>query len=129
MHIYIDIFLSNPVVLYSTPISFLIYTVDPHLPRASCDFGSNRFGDHLLDLCKSSNFRVVNGRLYGDKDIGKFTCMTYNGESVVDYLVTSQVNFQDLADFYVHDFNEFKFIHHISVNVSVEHNFEIFIRL
>jgi hypothetical protein len=84
-----------------------IYTIDPYLPRTSCDFDLNRFGDRLLDLCKSTNFRIDNGRMYSNKGIGKFTCMTYNGENVVDYLVTSQSNFEDLADFYVHDFNEF----------------------
>ena len=64
-----------------------IYDIDIPLPRTSCHFTSNRFGDCLVDLSKSSNIHIVNGRLYQDKTIGKFTCMTYNGENVVHYLL------------------------------------------
>jgi exonuclease III len=81
--------------------------IDTPLQRSACDRGSNRFGDYLLDLCKSTNIRIVNGRLFKDKGIGKLTCYTNNGESTVDYLLTSYKHFKDIADFKVHDFNEF----------------------
>ena len=35
------------------------------------------------------------------------TCCTPNGESVVDYVVTSQENFKSISYMQVHDFNEF----------------------
>ena len=84
-----------------------VYDIDTPLPRVTSDFTSNRFGDCLLDLCKSTNIRIVNGRLYHDKNVGKITCMTYNGMSTVDYLLTSQENFNQLSDFEVLDFNCF----------------------
>jgi hypothetical protein len=61
--------------------------VDEHLqnvPRATTDQGSNRFGDLLFDLCKALDFRVVNGRISQDTNMGQYTCYTHNGESLVD---------------------------------------------
>ena len=40
-------------------------------------------------------------------DQGKWTCITHNGQSVVDYVITSCDTFSTLVDFQVHDFNEF----------------------
>ena len=34
--------------------------------------GNNRFGDRLLDLCKATGLCIVNGRLYGDANIGAY---------------------------------------------------------
>ena len=79
--------------------------VDLHIPRAACDRGSNRFGDCLLVLCKSLGMLIVNGRVGKDRTIGNLTCFTHNGESTVDYLLTSYDNFDLLLDFHVHDFN------------------------
>ena len=64
--------------------------VDTPIPRSSMNKGSNRFGDSLLDICKSVNMRIVNGRLHNDKSVGRMTCYTHNGESVVDYVFTEQ---------------------------------------
>jgi len=60
--------------------------IDTPLFQVSRDLTSNRFGDNLLDICKSTNLRIVNGRLNGDQ--GKWTCITQNGQSVVDYVIT-----------------------------------------
>ena len=81
--------------------------IDIPLQRFSMDRGSNRFGEFLLDLCKAANVRIVNGRLFNDKSIGRVTCTTHNGESVVDYLLTSHENFTELSDFSIHEFNEY----------------------
>ena len=80
---------------------------DAPIPRFSLDNGTNRFGDLLLDLCKSSSLRIVNGRLFNDKTVGKMTCYTHNGESVVDYLLTSFSNFSTINDFEIQNFNEY----------------------
>ena len=64
------------------------------------EHGANRFGDFLLDVCKAVNMRIVNGLLFNDKAIGKFTCTMHNGESVVDYLLTSQEDFTKLLHFH-----------------------------
>ena len=81
------------------------HEIDLTLPRAARDRGSNRFGDNLLDLCKSFSMRIVNGRLGNDNGVGQYTCYTHNGESTVDYVVTGYCNFSVISDFFIHDFN------------------------
>lgn len=65
------------------------YMIDEYMPRCSQDKSTNSNGTQLLDFCKQTNLRIVNGRFGSDKDIGKFTCHTHRGESVVDYVLTS----------------------------------------
>ena len=77
------------------------------VPRVSQDKTVNRFGELLLDMCKSTDMRIVNGRLHNDAQVGSFTCMTANGESLVDYLLTSYENFNIIHDFKILPFNEF----------------------
>ena len=89
------------------------------IPRTSCDKGSNRFGDCLLDLCKAVDLRIVNGRVGNDFNIGKFTCFTHNGESTVDYLLTHFCNFDTLRDFIIHDFNVYSNNAPLSFNIVV----------
>ena len=66
-----------------------------------------QIGDYLLDVCNATNIRIVKGRLFHDKGVGKLTCFAYYWESSVDYLLTSVKNFHDLTDFNVHNFTEF----------------------
>jgi hypothetical protein len=82
-----------------------VITIDTPTPRISRDLTSNHFGDSLLDLCKATNQRIVNGRWPGDR--GNFTCLTHNGASVVDYLLTCLDNFNLLENFSVGEFNAF----------------------
>ena len=74
--------------------------------RNSIDCVSNRFGEHLLDLCKAVNIQCVNGRVETEKT-GRFTCMTHAGESTIDYLLNSYSDFSHISDFTVQDFNEY----------------------
>ena len=61
---------------------------DPDIPlRISQDAITNEFGHLLLDICKSTGIRIVNGRYFHDEGLGLFTCHTSNGHSVVDYLL------------------------------------------
>ena len=80
---------------------------DCGIPRAFTDKGTNKYGDLLIDMCKSTSMRIVNGRCGSDCGIGKTTCFTHNGESTVDFLLTNQENFSLLYDFKIHDFNIF----------------------
>ncbi|MEW8546197.1 MAG: endonuclease/exonuclease/phosphatase family protein, partial [Candidatus Thiodiazotropha sp.] len=88
--------------------------------RVSMDRTVNRFGDMLLDLCKASGMCIVNGRFIGDENNGSYTCMTANGESVVDYLLTSFSNFKMISDFKVHAFNEHS--NHTPLSFSIRAN-------
>ena len=38
------------------------------LKRLSMDSVVNRFGDHLLDLCKATEMCIVNGRIFPNTD-------------------------------------------------------------
>ena len=65
-------------------------------------------------LCKAVNLRIVNGRLHKDR----MTCYTHNGESVVDYVLTSQINFDIISDFEIGDFMEYS--NHVPVSLSIK---------
>lgn len=81
------------------------YDPDVPLTRASCDSGCNVFGHRLLDLCKSTSLRILNGRADDDRN-GAFTFISSQGASVIDYLLTKDCNFSLICNFTVHDLNE-----------------------
>ena len=72
------------------------------LPRNSYDFTTNSRGTDLLDLCIASDLCIVNGRKIGDTN-GKFTCYTWNGSSVVDYVIASYATFEKIIYCQVRD--------------------------
>lgn len=59
------------------------------LQRVSEDLMTNNNGHSLIDLCQSSELKIVNGRFGSDKGIGRYTCFNYNGNSVIDYAIVS----------------------------------------
>ena len=69
-------------------------------PRTSEDKKVCDRGSLLLDLCKSMDFRVVNGRMLGDI-FGKSTSFQWNGSAVVDYVLTKASNFTRVVEFKV----------------------------
>ena len=69
--------------------------------RASFDSTYNSHGTHLIDLCKSTGLRIVNGRLYK----GEYTYISENGASAIDYLWSKSENFRFITDFCISDFN------------------------
>jgi len=82
------------------------YVPDLPISRASLDSKSNNFGTRLLDLCKSSALRIVNGRLDDDYNKGMYTFLCNSGASVVDYLLTRERNFSCIESFAIQPFNE-----------------------
>ena len=62
------------------------YMPDQDHPRTSKDQSANAQGRCLLELCKGSRIRIMNGRHKNDSN-GQYTCYTANGCSVVDYLI------------------------------------------
>ena len=49
---------------------------------------TNSNGLHLIDMCKSFDLSIVNGRFGDDKEIGDYTCYNKNGGcSTVDYAI------------------------------------------
>jgi hypothetical protein len=75
--------------------------------RKSNDPIIDPYGRRLLEVCYSTGLIIGNGRLHNDKGIGKFTCCSQNGLSVVDYLLFNFEDFNLISDFDVLPFNEF----------------------
>ena len=74
-----------------------VYHADSQMPtRMSCDDKICEFGTQVLNLCKSNNLRIVNGRKIGN-GLGKYTCYKWNGCSVVDYAIYLMVTSCDLS--------------------------------
>ena len=83
------------------------YIPDTYIPRFSSDSTVNNNGVKLIDFCKSTGLRIVNGRKGNDEGKGMYTLFTYNGRSVVDYLVCSQELFPLIRNFDVGCPNEY----------------------
>ena len=77
--------------------------------RCSKDGHVNSYGKSLVDLCIGNSLFALNGRTKGDL-IGQFTCHTYNGASVVDYVIASYDLQASIINFTVDNVNEFS--HH-----------------
>ena len=69
--------------------------------RVSQDKQINSYGRELIDICKSLNMFIVNGRIGKDSGVGSFTRSDTTGSSVVDYLLCSTLNFNIILDFEV----------------------------
>ena len=63
--------------------------------RGNLDTITNKYGDNLLQLCKTVPLRICNGRKLGDI-MGSFTCFTNNGQSCVDYCLSSPSLFDNV---------------------------------
>ena len=62
----------------------------------------NNYGYRLIDICKSQNLRIFNGRVGEDSQFGKYTS---NGCSVVDYFIGSPFLMSKVAVFEVLTFD------------------------
>ena len=69
------------------------------ITRASRDNCLNESGKRLLDLCKATNLRILNGRLFKDKGIGEYTRSENNGNSFVDYILSDVECYKKVSDF------------------------------
>ena len=70
--------------------------------RNSFDNELNNHGKRLLEICRSADLRILNGRVNGDS-LGKATFHGRNGISVVDYdyTICDQALFSRVANFIV----------------------------
>ena len=59
--------------------------------RKNYDSQINEHGKSLLEMCKTCDLRIVNGRTSGDS-FGRVTCHSPKGISTVDYFVVSHKN-------------------------------------
>ena len=59
--------------------------------RNNKDTFVNNNGNLLINFCKVSNMRIVNGRFGSDKGIGELTFKKPLGRSTIDYCIVSQI--------------------------------------
>ena len=86
--------------------------------RNSEDTFINKRGEELLELCKSLNMVILNGRKIGDP-WGKMTSHQHNGSAVVDYAIVSGNLLRDIGNFTVGDFSAWVSDHcHLLFNLS-----------
>ena len=57
---------------------------------------TDRRGEEFLELCKSQNMIIINGRKTGDP-FGKITSYQWNGKAVVDYVISSFELFHNIT--------------------------------
>ena len=69
--------------------------------RRSMDRSVNSFVRKLLEICKGSRMRILNGRAVGDQ-IGNFTSHQTKGQSVVDYAIIEDTLLDRVSSFNVH---------------------------
>ena len=80
------------------------YDLDQNYSRNSMDTVVNQFGRKLITLCKTTGFRIFNGR--HNKDInGSFTFFGPNGMSMIDYLLVHHSQIDSILDFSSGKFN------------------------
>ena len=76
------------------------YVSDTQMPRSSEDEGHvNNNGLLLLDFCKQTGLRIMNGRVGNGQGIGRYTFVGSRGRSLVDYVLSSQLMFKFIKDF------------------------------
>ena len=73
--------------------------------RCNKDKTTNVSGRNLIELCKTHDLCIVNGRFGHDRGIGDYTCYTHNGASAIDYAIVSPGLLTKTNDFSVHDFD------------------------
>ena len=76
-------------------------------PRTNKDKILDQHGRRLLDLCKSTNFIIANGRLCDDFSVGEYTFCSTQGMSTLDYVLLESTDLYSLSNFQVLALNEF----------------------
>ncbi len=102
------------------PISGSYVNDTPILRRNFDNKNIDTHGKLLLDLCKSSGLRIINGRKLGDL-CGNFTCFNHRGSpSVIDYALCSYDLFNDIEYFHVQDLLPYSI--HCMISCSMKTN-------
>ena len=99
-----------------SPLSELGFITD----RFNNDLMTNSNGLHLIDMCKSFDLSIVNGRFGDDKEIGDYTCYNKNGgRSTVDYAIVSNNIFENIVNFNVDIFDNCLSAVHCPITLSL----------
>ena len=86
--------------------------------RSSVDTVTNALGLKLIELCLSTDLRIVNGRF---NNSGQYTFMSSNGNSLIDYVLLSEDMFPVIKRFTVHDISTFSPHRPISIDLYMSY--------
>ena len=99
---------------------FVEYTVEPECSkRKSMDTGINTFGRKLLNLCKSSGLRILNGRHKADPT-GNITFYNATGKSLIDYVLVDSNRIDSVNLFSSGNFNIYSDHSPVSFSISYD---------
>ena len=84
------------------------------------DFDPGGHANELINFCKSTGYRIANGRIGSDKENGNFTCYKPNGNSIVDYLLIKDKDFDKLSNFEIGELNEYS--DHCFLSLKIKRN-------
>ena len=85
-------------------------------PRESRDKVCNSSDVKLLDICKSPDLRIANGRIGDDTNTGDYTFLSSKGSGLIDYVLMSESLFPYVSSFIIHDLYDCS--SHVLVQVS-----------
>ena len=68
--------------------------------RVNEDKCLNHNGKKLIELCKISHLKIVNGRIGTDKSFGNYMCHITKGQHTIYYVVISMELFPKTMDFH-----------------------------
>ena len=94
--------------------------LDIDFTRSNKDKVTNLNGTGLIDLCKSFNLIICNGRIGEDKAVGDFTCQTPNGNSLVDYIIVSTELLPHVSNFRISEFDRCLSDVHRPIHMTLE---------
>ena len=81
--------------------------VDEDIPkRNNTDPATNANAESLIDILKSHDLLILNGRTTDDMH-GAITCIKYNGSSTIDYAITRTKSFKMCKSLVVKDLTQF----------------------
>ena len=108
-----------------------IPSIDTYLDECSIDIDErfsedtvvNSSGLKLLDICKCSDLRVVNGRVGEDRGIGAFTFLASTGKSAIDYALAQHSLFPSISNFIVHDM--FSCSSHVPIQLNIKATYTV----
>ena len=101
------------------------YVSDKPVKRRNLDSRlPNNRGKEILDLCKGTGMKIVNGRKIGDL-CGKFTCYDPRGDtpSVIDYAISDVDLFDEISMFSVKPFTTFS--DHCPIELKIKSDFMV----
>ena len=82
------------------------YISDKYMQRFSEDQGYvNINGLLLLEFCKQTGVRKMNGRVSKDEGVGRYTFVGHRGCSIVDYVLATEELFNFVSEFEVQESN------------------------